>query len=324
LKDLRFGVVFAALDTVDPSIHHQIVEEAYDKELIGNGENPSLWYFSSTSTYAIMLSNYTEYGDPSKLKAAYRGSGMLRTGGIGESSYDIFAKHLQEMQHSDDSMEYMFSKVPLPEDPVDKAFVTSFLQSVLDPLYMDHSIQFIYEATVLAGLAACGGVSKDLFLDGDTFYDYLYESSFQGISGNVLLDRSTGSRVANNTIYTIVNLIDDENKNPNYPVNFLPQTSDRYGDNGWEKVNPFVYFDNSTNFPSLALLYLQSTDLTRLETLTIIVVVSMMFFSISVLMAFFFAAWTFSNRRTRIVRASQPFFLYLICGGTVILGEFCA
>ena len=48
-------------------------------------------------------------------------------------------------------------------------------------------------------------------------------------------------------------------------------------------------------------------------------VVVLMLAGLSMIMSIGFATWTFINRRTRVVRASQPFFLYMICLGVFIL-----
>jgi hypothetical protein len=48
-------------------------------------------------------------------------------------------------------------------------------------------------------------------------------------------------------------------------------------------------------------------------------VVVLMLAGLSMIMSIGFATWAFINRRTRVVRASQPFFLYMICLGVFIL-----
>jgi hypothetical protein len=47
--------------------------------------------------------------------------------------------------------------------------------------------------------------------------------------------------------------------------------------------------------------------------------VVLIFFIIAVLLAFGFMGWTWKNRDKRVVKASQPFFLHLICFGCIVL-----
>jgi len=50
-------------------------------------------------------------------------------------------------------------------------------------------------------------------------------------------------------------------------------------------------------------------------------VVVLILCGLPITLAIGFACWTFMNRRTKVVRASQPFFLYMICFGVFLLSS---
>jgi hypothetical protein len=65
----------------------------------------------------------------------------------------------------------------------------------------------------LSGLAACNATRDDFFLDGDEFYNRIVNINFNGsISGHVILNNITGSRLPDSVDYPILNIVDDENK----------------------------------------------------------------------------------------------------------------
>jgi hypothetical protein len=95
------------------------------------------------------------------------------------------------------------------------------------------------------------------------------------------------------------------------------RTSQLYKEGSWEEVEPFVYFGEMTQAPA---------DLPALEidqnyvhpgTLA----VCFAFASIGMLMALVFAAWTAHERKSFVVKASQPIFMGLICLGSLILAS---
>lgn len=44
--------------------------------------------------------------------------------------------------------------------------------------------------------------------------------------------------------------------------------------------------------------------------------------AIIIILALGFGCWTYINSRKRVVRSSQPIFLYMICAGTLLMGEW--
>jgi hypothetical protein len=103
----------------------------------------------------------------------------------------------------------------------------------LHPEFLNYAIPYEYESVIMAGLAVCNSVGKQqeqldgndvyskdddngenvsaaLFVDGDGFQQELVHTVIDGISGKVVLDHVTGTRLQNSTYYTIQNLVAED------------------------------------------------------------------------------------------------------------------
>ena len=184
---------------------------------------------------------------------------------------------------------------------------------------------FVYEATILSGLAACNAVTDDLFLDGNNFYTNLLSplSSFSGISGDVKLDPTTGTRSAETATYLMLNFLES----PYAFGNITPVGTHEFTNGSWAPVSEnvmFVYNDGSNERPpapsNYAILqYAQDVESVYLNP--VVKAFSYIFMAIAILLAVFFASWTVKKRNSRIVKASQPVFLIIVCFGVIISGK---
>ena len=179
-------------------------------------------------------------------------------------------------------------------------------------------LELQYEAVILSGLAACRAVDDALFLDGDNFYRQMLETKFSGLSGLVSLDKETGSRIPNSTAYSIFNFPDlneTETTNngeingtvPEFPFQY--RLVDMYSANKLNRYEDFVFNGGTTQPPKEIQQWDATTSRINLRGGT--VAVASILCAISILFALVCAVWTFKFRKTRIVRASQPFFLYV-------------
>ena len=186
-----------------------------------------------------------------------------------------------------------------------------------------------------------------LFLNGTEFDKAVRKTQFMGVSGFVALDENTGTRRYNTTYYTMDNLVeelyteeeevdydkksnefDTKNDTETHPdtttntelvekVRFNCVTTDRMYDKNWTKIEPFVYNNNETK--PLKDIPEHGLDPVIVHMGTLVVV--FLLFVISISLAIGLAVWTIVNRKTRIVRASQPFFLLMICGGCILFAS---
>ncbi|KAL3910971.1 MAG: hypothetical protein SGILL_007470, partial [Bacillariaceae sp.] len=160
LKDLRFSTIFAVLPFIASGFHDDIMMEAFHQGIVGKNTS-YVWYFSEDSAATILQTERAKNASNSTEVMEYMKSVVPRTPGINET------RLLGGIDHP----------------------------SFLDPAVVDTRIQFIYEATVLLGLAACNASHDNLTLDGDVFFENVLSNTFQGVSGTVAIDPRTGSRI---------------------------------------------------------------------------------------------------------------------------------
>ncbi|KAL3920739.1 MAG: hypothetical protein SGILL_003106, partial [Bacillariaceae sp.] len=191
----------------------------------------------------------------------------------------------------------------------------------LNPVQHD-SAAFMYDATILMGLSACQAIAQKNYgepFSGSEQYEYLKKTSFFGVTGEVLMDVETCSRSFNSTTYELVNLLAEKLhfENGTVRTNFKIVTTDVFHSHAgvWESHEGFVFNDGTTTIPSS----LPPPDGDRNYISTGVRAISWIFAFISIFLAIGFATWTYRNRESRVVRASQPFFLYLICSGVILV-----
>jgi hypothetical protein len=172
-----------------------------------------------------------------------------------------------------------------------------------------------YDAVIALGIAACE-TQQDLFT-GPDLYRRLVETSFEGASGQVSFVNNTGSRVATEVSYRIVNLLENATRSKSnaatttaYDTAYINITNQDI-----EVIRPFIYSDGSSVPPPMAPPVTEQLNL--LSTAEIATVYAVM--GISALMSIACAVWTVRNRMKRAVRASQPIFLFFLCVGTLLI-----
>jgi hypothetical protein len=196
---------------------------------------------------------------------------------------------------------------------------------------------YAYDATILIGLSACREVAakkaaaiavndfvaitnnNHLQLTGEAFYQRIKVTNFTGISGYVLLDPDTASRNGNTVPYAIKNYraskyIYANNGTTTGNVTFHETITDLYrpgGDDNWEDAAPFVYSNGDTILPVDADIPPVKFKPHGINYSTKVVALTL--FGVIMTATIGFAIWTYIHRVTRVVRASQPFFLYLVC-----------
>jgi hypothetical protein len=154
-------------------------------------------------------------------------------------------------------------------------------------------------------------------------HDSLQKVVFEGASGVIRFDNSTGTREPTSALFEILNLrrkgITDDGKSE---FELILSTALQPNEDGtdWEilQVNPFIFADGTTTPPpdlppvnggkGVDYHYVGDLAIMGYVLLAIIAIISISF-----------AGWTFYKRNTRVVKASQPPFLAMICGGVLIL-----
>ena len=222
--------------------------------------------------------------------------------------------------------------------------------------FLDYSPAYSYDAAILIGLSACREIEArkkasladsdgedatedDLYLSGIVFFDRIKHTHFTGVTGNVTLLETNGNRVGDSVTYVMRNFraYDDHNidydrldntkssrlnnssSNNSSVVTFQSTITRMHKAGKWVYVAPFVYPSGNTTIPP-------SPDLPPVQ-MTMEVInrgtqgIALALFIIIMLATIGFTIWIYWNRETRVVRASQPFFLYLLCLGIAMLAS---
>lgn len=333
LKDTDYRFFFAILSSARS--HDKVMLEAFQQRIAGTGKHN--WIFSDGLSGNLEGRSFVK---ESPLYLAYRGAGMVKaSAGVQGVTpvYDTFVEKLSAIKESPEDIEYLEAVLPKPQASAeDESFIlnynhtaansTTLDDNFLNPMVYDPSA-FVYEATVVLGMAACRAMSDDYILNGKQFRTAIGETDFDGITGHVKLNPLTGTRFADTTLFEIVNYQAEAltmkpdslpNTHPSVSmVQFRAVKSSLFNNNTWRELTPFIYNDLTTNVP----LGIPPADVQVDIINTATRVIALLFCALSWILAAACVIWTYRNRNTRIVRASQPFFLYILCAGCVILAS---
>ena len=311
LKQLKFNAIYAYLPEMSGGIllTDNLMELAYNQlvfEGIGGETIRPTWIFAGdgTSIHNVYLRTYTP---DSTLYKAYRGSGTLFAGNVNGQKNDVFERELLQLRNSPDDIEQLLSIFPTTSAMNDTA--TSYLLNGkwnTDSFYFDPRLNpFQYEATILSGLAACNAVDNELYLSRDSFYKQILDTEFVGITGNITLDSTTGSRESSSIEYIMLNLpgLNYSNESATeFP--FQVNIADTFDNNIWDQADAMFVFNDGTTQPPPEI---QPWDLQTSPNLTLgkgVKAVGSILTIIPSFLALACALWTYRNRKNRIVCAS--------------------
>ena len=320
--------------------YQRLMGTAYEMGLAGKESNFQ-WFFPDSFQASI-----GEFSFPidSPLAHAYQGVGLFAEGAAlyDASEHDRYTKFVHAMKDMRNGPDLSYLSIVMPdrqdrtqtnETRIPEKYLSKFYATVLkfqddetkDPgLYGDDFLNpvkneqtaYFYDATIMMGLAAykAAGANGGGSFAGKDQYQQMVNLRFTGATGEVTIDPSTGSRLSNSTIYTMRNFVP---RNNGTHVTFDSVLTDLYQQGQWNSVSPFIYSDGTTSVLS----DLSPVSINFNFIPTPIRGLAWTFWGLSVLTAICFAAWTFVNRKMRVVKASQPFFLYMICMGIMIFAS---
>ncbi len=307
IKEMQYKYIFAILFT--PEVHDAVLMEAFEMGIAGTGKHT--WLFGDSFDKV----NGRTMKANSPLNLAYRGVGMLEaTGGvdgIGLSGFDEFLNRMAEVNNPTD-LDYLFSLFPRHDDTRYQKSIDSF-SNFLSPATAVPA-PFLYEATIALGLAACSAVDGDLKLDGKEHFNKMVNTVFQGINEYVVFDPITGSKDPTYTLYKVTNYV-DQPASEDGMVRFAESVTHLYREGAWEELSPFVFNDGSNKIPSDIPLVILENEVVHVGVRVSVLVLCGMV----VILGVGLMAWTHQNRKARVVLASQPFFLHIVCVGAIVM-----
>ena len=180
---------------------------------------------------------------------------------------------------------------------------------------------FVYDAVVALGLAACKLASvpeMNNSFTGEELFATFVSTTFNGVSGSVVLDPETGTRDPRSALFSLANFVEDDKASVSQgSVKFKGVEVNLYKSGEWDDIIQYTFNDGTSNIPS---------DLPYLETnpnhLNFgLKVVGSILCAFILASAVGFSIWTYKNSERHVVRASQPIFLYAITAGILLMGK---
>lgn len=312
LKQTKFTYFFGILHA---SMVDKVMTEAYNQGIAGTGKHT--WLFGD-SVGNTMIGRSFPVGSP--LEKAYRGTGMLRaSGGVpGMEAFDKLSKSMQQIRESKEDMSLLNAHYPTYSDgqPVNHSIITASEDFLSEPGISP----FLYDAVIALGLAACELTSSsdnDEYFTGEELFQAFLNTTFEGTSGKIILDKETGTRDPQSAVFSLMNYVVDEDADVGADeVQFKGVESSLFKSGVWETRLAYTFNDGTALVPS---------DLPFLETETNYLslglkVVGFCLCSIIVVLAVGSSCWTYLNSKEHVVRVSQPIFLHIISAGTLFMG----
>lgn len=252
-----------------------------------------------------------EEGDP--IRTALRG--VLRfepaLGVPGVARYDAFAAAWTDVRHHEEDVKYLRSLMPQhPSDPLYQPFLETSLFDEVNPF-----AERAYDATVLLGLAACKAASGNSSFTGTDLFSAMLNISFVGATGLVALDPATRARVLDGNFYRLFNVVENETGGGNATLSEVEVAF--FNGTNWNSSNQILFSNGSIDVPA-DLPFIQENYNFVAGWLR-----NLGFGTAGCILcsSFVLSLWTVLNRsKNRVIQASQPFFLHLICLGVAMMG----
>lgn len=171
------------------------------------------------------------------------------------------------------------------------------------------------------GIAACEA-EGDPFLTGSSIFSSFEQVYFEGATGHVLIDPSTGSRYSETMSYALLNGVLGEPDEDGIVHLQSILAAEYYGSIQNDTVASL--WANYAQYNYSGMTTIPPDDLPPLEEdfsgIPLWGSIACIFVSgVIMLSAIAFGLWTWRNRDSPVVRASQPFFLFVLCVGVFIM-----
>jgi ABC-type branched-subunit amino acid transport system substrate-binding protein len=187
---------------------------------------------------------------------------------------------------------------------------STFSNFSFQDLALNPYIYLTYDAMTALGLAACA-VPKGLF-NGSEFYDQLRKTEFDGVSGPVRFNPTTGTR-SDEFKFEVKNLLVSREHGLRSVTSYTINLSNQTPDTRVETHRLFIFPDGTTappkDFP---------------ETIDVeprVLIVGYILAALVMVTSVGWMYWTWRNRNKDIVKVAQPVFLWQLCIGTLLIAS---
>lgn len=310
LKETGFRYVMVF---VRPEDYMPLIEEAVKEGVAGTGVHN--WMFNGISVPSLLAKSYPK---ESAFAQAMRGSlnYIPKSSMAGFGRYDAFVKEIDGIWNNEEDRQFLTTKLP-------SEFTADPFASRLYA-HTDTAAAMMYDSAILVGLAACN--ANHYNFTGSQHYQSMLNTTFDGASGKVVLNKETGSRDVSTTSFSLTNFVPTESASSDGLVNFTGSEFAAYFDGKWTRADDrtkqtgytIVFNDGTTNIPP----DLPPVDLTTNFISEPAKILGFALSAIVIVAAVTFSLWTKVQHRKKkyVVMAAQPMFLQLICGGSFLMG----
>ena len=304
----------------------------YKRNMIGPNSQGNVWFHSTGPTRPEHPLNLDDEYD---LALAHAANGTMVLGLVAnQTQANKLHEAISTFPHQGDRYEHFVSSFTEPE--LQQLLRDKFNYEFLDPSNLS---LLCYDAVMALGFSMCQGVKEAAaeeeeeedgqgpLLSGPKIHEGIKQVEFVGASGQVSFNATTGSRNFEDLPYHIFNIVttpisdDTEERGEGKPGNFATWT-EHYNsivmDIAGDKViqnRPLLFPDGSTSPPPMLSPLLENLHLVKRPTLLFAWTAA----SITMATSLALLVWTVRNRRTRVVKASQPIFLAVLCCGTCVM-----
>lgn len=307
LKSTKYRYFFAIVE--GSTDYEPLMIEAYRQGIAGTGKHN--WMFSDSVSPGSITEREHVRGSP--LHLASKGASTLAPigGTRGMPVFDKFVRSWKKLNNANDIDYIKFKHPQYPGEP-------DYVPQVIDDDFFASpgwTAPFLYDSTIALGLAACNVSQPSTFFNGSSHYGAFLQTEFEGATGPIILDKTTGTRDPKSALFQLTNYIEVEAGDGK--IKFAESQSDVFRDGKWTSLRPYIFNDGSTTAPyDLPLLVVD-----RNYVGTGMRVAGLVMAGLIILASAIFAFWTRYYRNSRVVKASQPFFLNIICFGTLLMGS---
>jgi len=310
--------------------YEKVMEAAYRYGIAGPGY---VWIL--TDGFGPDYFNDKSFPTDSPIAIASQGIGVIMAHGgrlteAGDTGYDRIVDSWTKQ--TADTVDYM----NCVGHPKMNSLNTSIYYQAESNFFQDKDLippklVFFYDSIITFGLAACDVLAEagedatsDHIYGGDKLIDAFLKQDFMGSSGLISMDPETHSRRPGTAFFVVYNAQGTTDGNvTTFTRDIVSHTNPASNSNStdivWVDVpgKSYIYSDNTTKFP-YPLPEIEDFNMNYINTS---VRVAFLFFAAVIIgLSALFSAWTFYNRKKRVIKCSQPTFLWMICAGTTLMG----
>ena len=302
IKKSGLRYVFGVISGMPTSVK-MIINEALNAGIMGNPEYA--WFYGDGATtlmepafYQTVLNSMVE--EDRNIARAISGSGVLL---LNPTTNVQFEQAMVDMGNDKALLDYYISRHDNPA-----TFDGFDFQSTPNPFQY-----FNFDAVMSLGIALCDSEAE--FVTDDEMLHQLKGTQFDGVSGPVSFDPITGTRTSASAVFTITNVLVSIGAN-GFGVEPRTSAAIHLSTGNVDVISPFIFNGGSTDAPIELPAANENLNLVPIGIQAFVWVLSAM----AILASIGFAAWTIRFRNTHVVRTSQPFFLLMLCLGTLLMG----